>query len=122
MKQTFRKYAKPQTALPTFRESITAVKETDTDNFIALVELTGYDPAKDFQFRDLNDANFKGCDLNGFNFTGSRMTAANFSGSKICGAIFDGRQKRLIALKSATDYAEFMQLEKQKSNQPAQKP
>lgn len=95
-----------------FRKKIKIVAEAKTDDFIMLVKLSGYNPATDFQYRDLNDADFGGCSLAGFNFTGSRLTKANFKHAKISGAIFDGRQLRLKALKSAVDYKNKKKIQK----------
>lgn len=86
------------------REKIQAVAKAKTDDLLELVRLSGYDPAIDFRYRDLNEADFGGCDLAGFDFTGSRLTNANFRNAKIAGAILDGRQRRLRSVRFAKDY------------------
>ncbi|KAA3516970.1 hypothetical protein GOZ96_12315 [Agrobacterium vitis] len=77
-------------------QMVKSVVDSDTDDFLELVRLSGLDPANDFRHMDLRGFNFENCDLSGFDFTGSIIDDFNFVGAKIENTILDEMQKSIV--------------------------
>jgi len=72
--------------------AIKLVDDSDTDNFVELVKLSGLNPQNDFRFANLENIDFGKCNLSGFDFTGALLTGCLFSSSNLKGAKFDNNQ------------------------------
>lgn len=86
-----------------------AVLTANTENFSELVEIANLHPAKSFRYTNLRQVDFSGSNLKGFDFTGSRIDGAIFDGAILGDAKFDVEQLGKVELKSARDFAAFVQ-------------
>jgi formylglycine-generating enzyme required for sulfatase activity len=88
----------------TLAERERSVVEAETDDFKALLEVAGLDPACDLRFADWSGIDFSGADLSGCDFTGARLVGCQFDGAIIAGARFDQAMVDRASLRRAADW------------------
>ncbi|MGX1499829.1 glycerate 2-kinase [Labrenzia sp. MBR-25] len=95
-------------------ERMQAIETAETANFLDLVKIAQLSPEASFQYANLRGMDFSGCDLEGFNFAGSALHGSDFTGAQIAGAFFDCAQLELPELQTAADYAELIELSRER--------
>jgi uncharacterized protein YjbI with pentapeptide repeats len=93
--------------------------EADTDNFNALVQIAGLDPARDFRFADLSGTNMTDCDLRSFDFCNAVFRDVIVQGARIAGTNFSGADIEGTDLSSAEDHEDVTSLEARAKNASA---
>jgi formylglycine-generating enzyme required for sulfatase activity len=89
-------------------QRIDSIDSSETDDFVALIRLAGFDPARDLRFGDFSKCRFDAQDLHRFDFTGCDLRGASFERAMIETAILDAARIDPGALARAADYPAFL--------------